>query len=90
MSDTVWANACLSDGKILFWYTGSKCQTVYDFYKDFYYACINLTEYEKQHKLELAQKEIDNADNWKAFNVLAPDFYRNYEISQDSKGSKPY
>lgn len=90
MKDTVWANALLSDGKILFWYTGDKCNHWSDFYKDFYYAGINQTEYEKDHALELMCLEIDNSDNHKAFNVLAPSFYRQYEISPDSRGSRPY
>ena len=31
-----------------------------------------------------------NAFNYEIFNVLAPDFYKNYKISPDSKGAKPY
>lgn len=90
MSNAVWANALLSDGKILFWYTGSKCNEWNDFYKDFYYSHINSMEYEKLHKLELVCKELDSSDNHKAFEADAPDFYRQYEISPDSKGCKPY
>lgn len=87
---SIWANALLSDGEILFWYTGDKCNDWYDFYKDFYYARINSTEYEKSHKLELVCKELDGADNNKAFEVDAPNFYRQYEIGSDSRGRKPY
>lgn len=90
MKDTVWANALLSDGKILFWYTGDRCHSANDFYKDFFYSDINQIEYEKNHALELVCLEIDNTDNCKAFNELAPAFYRCYEISPDSCGQKPY
>ena len=93
MNKKVWANALLSDGKILFWYTGDECKDPYDFYKDFYYSHINMTEYGQLHKLELVKKmfieESDN-DNHLIFNVLARDFYKKYKISPDSKGAKPY
>ena len=89
----IWANALLSDGQILFWYTGSECGQPIDFYKDFYYAGINMTEYESTHKLELAKKKFTeniDGDNRKIFEELAPDFYRQYKISPDSKGVRPY
>lgn len=93
MSKKVWANALLSDGKILFWWTGSECKTIYDFYKDFYYANINFLDYEKRHKLEVVKTMFEEnipEDNEKIFVVLAKEFYRKYEISPDSKGNKPY
>ncbi len=89
----VWANALLSDGKILFWYTGDKCSDPYEFYKDFYYADISMLEYCKSHTMKVVNKEFiqnDTKDNYEIFNVLAPDFYKNYKISPDSKGTKPY
>lgn len=89
----VWANALLSDGEILFWYTGSECKEPYEFYKDFYYSNINMIEYEKTHKLEIAKRsfiEHSDDDNYLIFNILAPNFYKEYKISPDSKGAKPY
>ena len=91
--EEVWANALLSDGEILFWYTGSECKDPYEFYKDFYYSHINMIEYGKSHKLEIAKMkfvEENGNDNYLIFNVLAPNFYRNYKISPDSKGKTPY
>lgn len=92
---TVYANALLSDGKILFWYTGNKCEAWYDFYKDFYYAGIDGVEYEKSHNLELVKMGfIDPTEDWDfndlIFNVFAKEFYRQYQISEDSRGAKPY
>ena len=93
---TIYANALLSDEKILFWYTGqSPCLNWYEFYKDFYYAGINATEYEKQHNLRVATMGfIDNTANEDynslIFDVLAKDFYREFAISPDSKCEKPY
>lgn len=95
MAVTIYANALLSDGKILFWYTGRNKCNEYDFYKDFYYSEINQTEYFKNHKIEcksigfLDETEDDDYNNF-CFNVLAKNFYRIWEISSDSKGSKPY
>ncbi len=93
---TIYANALLSDEKILFWYTGqSPCLDWREFYKDFYYAGINATEYEKQHTLRIARMGFeDNTENEDynrlIFDILAKDFYRQFAISEDSKGEKPY
>ena len=66
-----------------------------EFYKDFYYAGIDATEYEKQHTLRIARMGFeDNTENEDynslIFDVLAKDFYRQFDISEDSKGEKPY
>lgn len=92
---SIWANALLSDGKILFWWTGDECHSESDFYKDFYYADINQIEYAKNHNLTLVKREFKYqvGDNTKAnyiFDTLAKDFYLNYNISPDSKGRPPY
>ena len=92
---TVYANALLSDGKILFWYTGDECKAWHDFYKDFYYAGLNATEYEKSHNLELVKMGfIDPTEDWDysdlIFNVFAKEFYRQYPISEDSRGQRAY
>ena len=92
---TVYANALLSDGKILFWYTGDECKDWHAFYKDFYYAGLIATEYEKSHNLELVKMGfIDPTEDWDysdlIFNVFAKDFYRQYQISEDSRGQKAY
>lgn len=94
MARTIYANALLSDGKILFWYTGDKCSED-SFYKDFYYSGINELEYRKNHKLECKSigfiDETENNDyNFLCFEVLAREFYKQWEISSDSKGRSPY
>ena len=91
----VWANALLSDGEILFWYVGARCDAPCDFYKDFYYAGIKLSEYEKAHNLEVQRMGFldeteDNRYNNFSFEVLAQDFYKQFPISPDSKGERPY
>ena len=100
MTKEIYANALLSDGKILFWYTGDKCDK-FSFYKDFYYSGINQMEYFKNHKMECVSEKFSyeyeekfdahdiEMNRW-CFNVLAKAFYRQFEISPDSKGSKPY
>lgn len=94
MARTIYANALLSDGKILFWYTGDKCD-VNSFYKDFYYSGINELEYRKNHTMECKTIGfIDETEgeeyNFLCFDVLAKEFYKQWEISQDSKGWSPY
>ena len=89
----IWANALLSDGKILFYYIGD-CQCGVDsFYKDFYYAEIDMRKYKKEHKLEVVSMQFtiyDEKYNNFVFDVLATDFFKLFPISPDSKGSKPY
>lgn len=93
---TIWANALLSDGEILFWYIGqSPCLEWQEFYKDFYYSGINATEYEKNHKLKIVKMGfIDSTENQDynriIFNILAQEFYRQFPVSKDSKGKPPY
>lgn len=91
---SVWANALLSDGKILFWYIGSECGSKLDFYKDFYYAGITYDNYVITHQLKLVKKEfkykVGEQDSNYIFNVLAPEYFKNFEISPDSKGQPPY
>ena len=92
---TVYANALLSNGKILFWYTGTKCESWQDFYKDFYYAGIDSMVYSKTNELKLVNMGfIDPTEEWDysdlIFNIFAKEFYKQYPISEDSKGQKPY
>ena len=93
LAEQVYANALLSDGKILFWYTGERCTSPWDFNKDFYYAGINLLEYEKAHELRIVRQNFlqrTPEDNYRIFNEAAPAFYRMFEISPDSVGERPY
>lgn len=92
---TVYANALLSDGEILFWYTGDECDSVDDFYKDFYYAGISQLKYQKSHDLRLAKMGFidpteDEDYNKLTFYTLAKDFYRQFPISKDSRGERAY
>lgn len=87
----------LSDGKLLFWWTGDECHTWQDFYKDFFYAGISMWKYETEHRIELIKKQILTVDDdttseeWNlAFDGPAKEFYRQYEISPDSRGQRPY
>lgn len=90
----IWANAVLSNGEILFWSTGRERSDVKDFFKYFFYAGYG-DKYVEAHKLELAKKkfEVDEDDicaNNRVFEVDARDFYRQFRISPDCKGDKPY
>lgn len=93
--NTIYANVLLSDGKILFWYTGDKCEDYTDFYKDFYFAGINMSEYAETHRLKVSRIGFniescgESFGNF-VFGVLAKKFYEQYPISEDSRGEKPY
>lgn len=48
----IYANALLSNNKILFWRTAQREYQVEDFYKDFSRSGIKQSEYEKDHELK--------------------------------------
>ena len=79
---TVYANALLSDGEILFWYTGDECKSWHDFYKDFYYAGLHMVEYEKSHELKLVKVGfIDPTDEWDYSDLIFYNFAKDKNIS---------
>lgn len=80
----IYANALLKDGKIMFWWTGDKCDSKYDFYKDFMYAGLNMVDEFKNNDYALDSKQVDD------FEKSAEAFYRQYPIHEDSKGARPY
>lgn len=96
---TIYANALLSDGAILFWRTAQSEYDEYSFYKDFMYSQINQDEYSKNHKMECVSMKFeyneelddtyDKLNNY-VFHILAKHFYKLFPISEDSKGNKPY
>lgn len=88
----IYANALLSDNKILFWYTGHCQMDEYSWYKDFYYAGINYFEYSESHVLTCVSQEFEATEktNNDIFEFEAPEWYSQWEISDDSKGEPPY
>jgi len=79
----IYANAVLKNGKLIFWWTGDKCNDVYDFYKDFYYLGLNMIDELKTYKYELKSEKINNFDDDK-------NFYKQFELCDGYKGKKPY
>lgn len=89
----VYANALLKDNKIMFWWMGDECKSEYDFYKDFYYAGLSMTDELATGLYRLVSEKIAETTN-DGFGVkeekLAENWYRQFEIHKDSKGIKPY
>lgn len=81
----VWANALLKDGKIMFWWSGRECKDEYDFYKDFYFAGLKMSDELKTGKYRLEKQRISGIGN-----KDEEEFYRRFPIHEDSKGRKPY
>lgn len=79
----IWANAVLKDGKLLFWWTGSKCHDIYDFNKDFYYSGLNMMEEIKNFHYDLKTKKVESFEKDK-------EFYKQFELHENYKGRKPY
>lgn len=96
MKRKIYANALLSDGKILFWNIGQREKDIYDFYKDFIYSELNEMTYFKQHEMEISSMAFEFEDDEESdmnnfiFDVLAIEFFKLYEISEDSDGKPPY
>lgn len=89
----LYTNALLKDDKIMFWWTGDECKSEYDFYKDFYYAGLSMTDELATGLYRLVSEKIAETDS-DGFGVkeekLAENWYRQFEIHKDSKGKKPY
>ena len=79
-----FANAVLKDGKIIFWWSGEECISVEDFYKDFYFAGLNMTEELKNGKYSLVKAPIEEVGRDDV------EFYRKYELHEDYKGANPH
>lgn len=79
-----WANAVLKDGKIIFWWSGDKCQGIEDFYKDFYYEELNMLDEIKTGRYSLVQKEIAR------IGLDDTEFYKDFQIHEDFIGHRPY
>lgn len=88
----IYANALLSDNKILFWYVGPNQMDIYDWYKDFYYSGINQLDYFSKHEITCVSNSFDTTEetNNDVFEYKAPAWFAHWEISEDSKGEPPY
>lgn len=86
LNNPIWANAVLKDGKLMFWWTGSECKDVWDFYKDFMYSGLNTKAEIETGRYNLVKKQIEKFEDGK-------DFYRQYELHELRKlfgGRNPY
>lgn len=81
----IYANALLKDGKIMSWWSGSKCEREEDFYKDFYYSGLKMKEELDSGRYSLVSKEISAIGS-----KDEEEFYRQFEIHEQSKGARPY
>lgn len=81
----IYANALLKDGKIMFWWSGDECKNEYDFYKDFYYAGMNMKEELSTGRYRLEKQRISGIGN-----KDETAFYKQFPIHEQSKGNKPY
>ena len=79
----IWANAVLKDGKLIFWWTGDECHSVYDFYKDFFYAKLNMLKEIETGKYTLEKQIVKSFED-------DVDFYKQFELCENFKGKKPY
>lgn len=59
MTETVWANALLSDNQLLFWHIGNKQKTCWlDFASNFYKNSIPPLIYMNCHKIHIESKQF--------------------------------
>lgn len=78
----IWANAVLKDGKLIFWWTGSECNDIYEFNKDFYYAGLKMSEELTTGRYKLIKQIVKDFDD--------TSFYEQFDLHEDFKGRKPY
>lgn len=79
---TIFANAVLKDGKLMFWYTGSESNDLSDFNKDFLYTGLNMMEEINTGRYTLKSQIVKD--------VYDVSFYKQFELHEDFKGQKPY
>jgi hypothetical protein len=91
---TFYASALLVDNKIMFWKVSQNLKsTPYDFYRHFYYANINMKKFVSEHNCEvrwLKMEENEQTTNAMIFDEIAPNWFKQWGISEFSKGNKPY
>ena len=83
MNQKIYANAVLKDGKLLFWWTGDECKSVYDFYKDFMCSGLKMMEEIENFDYELRVKQVRSFEEGK-------EFYKQFSVHEEFKGEKPY
>lgn len=88
MRNFLYANALLKDGKIMFWWTGDECHDETDFYKDFFYAGLNMSEELENHNYELKKARLGDRrrDNFEK----DAEFYKQFPLHEDFVGNRPY
>jgi|GEM_PF-2367486 len=81
---SVYANALLYQGEILFYRTAQRKYDKYDFYKDFMRAGLTNLQTGKMEEFEVERIEfvIDEKNNNFIFNDLAPIFYKSFNQSE--------
>ena len=79
-----FANAVLKDGKIIFWWSGEECVSVEDFYKDFYYAGLNMDKELETGRYSLVKKTIEEIGKDDI------EFYKLFQLHEDFRGFSPY
>lgn len=94
MNNKFWASALLYDGKLKFWrISPNKKSCPEDFYKDFYYANEKMTDFIDTSLCKVENKlfEINETITHEMiFEQLAPEWFRQWKLIENYKGSKPY
>lgn len=94
MSKTIYASALLVDNKIKFWKVSpNKKSTVYDFYKCFYYADEDMRKYIDNPAVRVEVKAFEATDdesNDYIFRLLAPQWFKQWELIDKYVGQPPY
>lgn len=88
----IYANALLSDGEILFWYTGRVVWTLSDFFRALNDVGIDAQAYFANHDIQRATKAFyaTKETNNYVFEREAVDWYSQWMISEDFVGIPPY
>ena len=94
VKDVFYASVLLVDNKIVFWKVSPNAKTENeDWYKQFYYANLDLVDLLNNHevKTEFIMLGYDNDKyNSLVFEVLAKEFFKQWEISEIICGADPY
>lgn len=79
----VYANVVLKDNKLMFYWVGDQCESIDDFYKDFYYSGEEVTKGYRLVTQKMKSKGNAGFDE-------ATEWMKRFPLHENFKGDKPY
>lgn len=86
---TIWANVVLKDNKIVNWSVGERKWEHHFSMTRYFKVPFNFDDYKDEIVQNLSWEVQNDKEHNDVFEILAPEWFRQWEIHEDFKGSKP-